>query len=85
MLCDRTDCDMRSCLNTLQFLARRNSRITQRVVEGAAIGIKDTTRGAFALWTDLLQVTRTHIHTLPHKYGLLLGGYLQMAKRQGGV
>ena len=57
MLCDRTECDMRSCLNTLQFLARRNARITQRVVEGAAIGTKDTTRGAFALWNDLLQVT----------------------------
>ena len=55
-LCDRTDCDIRSCLNTLQFLTRKHgNRITLRTIESLAVGAKDTTRGAFTLWNDMLQ------------------------------
>lgn len=61
-LCDRNDCDIRSCLNTLQFLARRpngpGGRITLSQVRQVAVGTKDTTRSALAIWSDILQTRR---------------------------
>ena len=53
-LCEGTEQDMRACLNTLQFLARRCERVRLADVEGAAIGQKDVTRSAFSLWQRLL-------------------------------
>ncbi|KAK9810822.1 hypothetical protein WJX73_010031 [Symbiochloris irregularis] len=53
-LCDGTQQDVRACLNTLQFLARRCSHVQLQDVEGAAVGQKDLTRSAFSLWQRLL-------------------------------
>ena len=53
-LCEGTEQDMRACLNTLQFLARRCLRVQLADVEGAAIGQKDISRSAFTLWQRLL-------------------------------
>ena len=64
-LCEGTEQDMRACINTLQFLARRCDRVRVADVEGAAIGHKDVTRSAFTLWQQLLsaKVTRNlHAH-----------------------
>ena len=54
VLCERTECDVRSCLNTLQFLARRGTRIRVADIKGLNVGQKDMTKGAFSIWTELL-------------------------------
>ena len=54
VLCERTECDVRSCLNTLQFLARRGTRIRVADITGLNVGQKDMTKGAFSIWTELL-------------------------------
>ncbi|GAX73943.1 hypothetical protein CEUSTIGMA_g1393.t1 [Chlamydomonas eustigma] len=60
-LCDRTECDIRCCINTLQFMARQHhQKITLRSVEQIAIGAKDATKGAFSLWNYLLQARSSH-------------------------
>lgn len=53
-LAERSECDMRCCLNTLQFLARAGRRIRPADVTGLNIGLKDMTKGAFAVWNQLL-------------------------------
>ena len=52
-LAERADCDVRSCLNTLQFLAKRGQRIKVGDVMTLNMGQKDMTKGAFAVWTQL--------------------------------
>ena len=60
LLCERTECDVRSCLNTLQFLARRGRRIRVAEIAQLSIGQKDLTKGAFDVWTQLLS-TKVHL------------------------
>ena len=45
---------MRACLNTLQFLARRQRRITAADIHRLQVGQKDVSKGAFAIWQELL-------------------------------
>ncbi len=54
VLTERSDCDMRSCINTLQFLARQTNHIRVSHVRGVQIGQKDATQSAFKLWQRLL-------------------------------
>jgi chromosome transmission fidelity protein 18 len=60
LLCAQTECDVRSCLHTLQFLARRKAessdgggmvRVTD--VQSAAAGRKDMTVAAMQAWEDI--------------------------------
>ena len=55
-LCEQTECDVRSCLNTLQFLARKGRPIKVADLAGLSIGQKDISKGAFTIWQDLLQI-----------------------------
>ena len=71
-LCEQTECDVRSCLNTLQFLARKGRPIKVADLAGLSIGQKDISKGAFAIWQDLLQIkvckaasTSTIVSVLP--------------------
>lgn len=54
-LCELTECDVRSCLNTLQFLARKGQPIRVTDLTGLHVGQKDINKGAFTIWQDLLQ------------------------------
>ena len=54
-LCELTECDVRSCLNTLQFLARKGRPIKVADLTGLHVGQKDISKGAFTIWQDLLQ------------------------------
>lgn len=54
VLAERSDCDMRSSLNTLQFLARQTKHIRVAHVRSIKIGEKDATQSAFKLWQQLL-------------------------------
>lgn len=53
-LAEKAECDVRSCLNTLQFLAKRGGRITVSTINDLNVGQKDTTKGAFVVWKQLL-------------------------------
>ena len=55
MLAERAECDVRSCMNTLQFLSKRQKIVRQVDVAGVGVGQKDMTKGAFQVWGELLQ------------------------------
>jgi len=55
-LCDKTGSDIRSCLNTMQFLHRQGKRLTLADVRGMSFGSKDMAKGAFQVWDDLFHL-----------------------------
>ncbi|XP_072513774.1 chromosome transmission fidelity protein 18 homolog [Salminus brasiliensis] len=58
-LCEKTDNDIRSCINTLQFLhGRGQKQLDQRVVSSMCIGLKDQNKGLFSLWQEIFQLPR---------------------------
>ncbi|KAI8906203.1 hypothetical protein DFJ77DRAFT_477944 [Powellomyces hirtus] len=52
-LCELTDGDMRSCLNSLQFLKRKTNTLTLDAITGADVGQKDVARGLFVIWQEI--------------------------------
>lgn len=52
-LCERTEHDVRSCLNTLQFLSKRTRSIRSSHVSGVQCAQKDMVKSAFGVWQDL--------------------------------
>ena len=54
MLAEKTDKDVRACLNTLQFLSKQKLRIRVSDVARVSVGQKDSTKDIFTLWNDLL-------------------------------
>ncbi|KAJ8363965.1 hypothetical protein SKAU_G00127960 [Synaphobranchus kaupii] len=58
-LCEKTDNDIRSCINTLQFLHGRGQRqLDQRMVQSMSIGLKDQNKGLFSVWQEIFQLPR---------------------------
>uniref|UniRef100_A0AAR2JUC5 Chromosome transmission fidelity protein 18 homolog n=1 Tax=Pygocentrus nattereri TaxID=42514 RepID=A0AAR2JUC5_PYGNA len=58
-LCEKTDNDIRSCINTLQFLhGRGQKQLDQRVVSSMCVGLKDQNKGLFSLWQEIFQLPR---------------------------
>lgn len=53
-LVERTECDIRSCLNTMQFIAKRQNSMKMSDISSVGAGQKDVTIGVFRLWKDLL-------------------------------
>lgn len=54
-LCERTEHDVRSCLNTLQFLSKRTKAIRSLHVSGVQCAQKDMVKSAFGVWQDLFK------------------------------
>ncbi|BDA40633.1 Chromosome transmission fidelity protein 18 homolog [Coccomyxa sp. Obi] len=52
-LCEKTEHDVRSCLNTLQFLSKRTQAIRASHVSGLQCAQKDMVKSAFGVWQDL--------------------------------
>lgn len=50
-LCQKSECDIRSCLSTLQFLKMK--RYTSKDAIFAQIGNKDKSKSIFAVWGDI--------------------------------
>ena len=50
ILCQRTDNDIRSCLNTLQFLSARSSTISRDAIMHTCVGHKDRKVALFEAW-----------------------------------
>ncbi|XP_050392503.1 chromosome transmission fidelity protein 18 homolog [Patella vulgata] len=57
-LCERTDNDIRSCLNTLQFVRKNRKELTVQSVQGMSIGQKDAHRSLFSTWYEIFTMPR---------------------------
>ncbi|XP_043720453.1 chromosome transmission fidelity protein 18 homolog [Telopea speciosissima] len=54
-LAEYTDCDIRSCLNTLQFLNRKKETLNVLELGSQVVGRKDMTRSVFDVWRGVFQ------------------------------
>ncbi|CAN9510175.1 unnamed protein product [Ophioblennius macclurei] len=59
-LCEKTDNDIRSCINTLQFLhGKGHKQLDTRTIQCVSVGQKDQNKGLFHLWQEIFQLPRT--------------------------
>ncbi|XP_019125344.2 chromosome transmission fidelity protein 18 homolog isoform X2 [Larimichthys crocea] len=59
-LCEKTDNDIRSCINTLQFLhGRGHKKVDIKTIQCISVGQKDQNKGLFHLWQEIFQLQRT--------------------------
>ncbi|XP_041893299.1 chromosome transmission fidelity protein 18 homolog [Corvus kubaryi] len=64
-LCEKTDNDIRSCINTLQFLHGRGQKeLSVQVVQTMRIGLKDQNKGLFSIWQEIFQLPRAQRHRI---------------------
>eukprot|EP01018_Ginkgo_biloba_P033704 Gb_40705 [translate_table: standard] len=54
-LAEFTECDIRACLNTLQFLNRKNEILNVVDVGSQVVGRKDMTSSIFDIWREVFQ------------------------------
>ncbi|XP_045850231.1 chromosome transmission fidelity protein 18 homolog isoform X4 [Meles meles] len=58
-LCEKTDNDIRACVNTLQFLHGRGRReLSVQAVWTTPVGLKDQRKGLFSVWQEVFQLPR---------------------------
>lgn len=58
-LCEKTDNDIRACINTLQFLYGRGQReLSVKDVQTTHVGLKDQRKGLFSVWQEVFQLPR---------------------------
>uniref|UniRef100_A0A8C4MRW7 Chromosome transmission fidelity protein 18 homolog n=1 Tax=Equus asinus TaxID=9793 RepID=A0A8C4MRW7_EQUAS len=81
-LCEKTDNDIRACINTLQFLHGRGQReLSVRAVQTTHVGLKDQRKGLFSVWQEIFQLPRSQRRrvgqdpTLPTHTLLLVDGH----------
>ncbi|KAF5199465.1 Chromosome transmission fidelity protein 18-like protein [Thalictrum thalictroides] len=55
VLAEYTECDIRSCLNTLQFLNKKNEKLNLLEIGSQVVGRKDVSRSAFDIWKEIFQ------------------------------
>ncbi|XP_074135825.1 LOW QUALITY PROTEIN: chromosome transmission fidelity protein 18 homolog [Sminthopsis crassicaudata] len=59
MLCEKTENDIRSCINTLQFLYGQGQKeLSSRMVQTMSIGLKDQKKGLFSIWQEIFQLPK---------------------------
>ncbi|XP_064406884.1 chromosome transmission fidelity protein 18 homolog isoform X2 [Halichondria panicea] len=63
-LCEKTINDIRSCLNTIQFIGRKSTDISLGSVQTVSIGQKDAQRNLFSFWKEVFQLPTSKKHTL---------------------
>ncbi|XP_017975749.1 PREDICTED: chromosome transmission fidelity protein 18 homolog isoform X2 [Theobroma cacao] len=54
-LADYTECDIRSCLNTLQFLNKKKEALNVMEISSQVVGRKDMSKSAFDIWKEIFQ------------------------------
>ncbi|KAL0433049.1 UNVERIFIED_CONTAM: Chromosome transmission fidelity protein 18 [Sesamum latifolium] len=52
-LAEYTECDIRSCLNTLQFLNKKKEILNVMEISSQVVGRKDTSKSAFDIWKEI--------------------------------
>ncbi|KAM5151796.1 chromosome transmission fidelity protein 18 homolog [Mantella aurantiaca] len=58
-LCEKTENDIRSCINTLQFLRGRGKKeLNVRTVQTMKIGLKDQNKSLFFVWQEIFQLPK---------------------------
>ncbi|KAM9372393.1 chromosome transmission fidelity protein 18 homolog [Phaethornis superciliosus] len=58
-LCQKTENDIRSCINTLQFLHGRGQKeLSVQMVQTMKIGWKDQNKGLFSIWQEIFQLPK---------------------------
>ncbi|KAL3828358.1 hypothetical protein ACJIZ3_017160 [Penstemon smallii] len=57
-LADHTECDIRSCLNTLQFLNKKKEVLNVSEISSQVVGQKDSSKSAFDVWKEIFQKRR---------------------------
>ncbi|XP_027606962.2 chromosome transmission fidelity protein 18 homolog [Pipra filicauda] len=64
-LCEKTENDIRSCINTLQFLHGRGQKeLNMQMVQTMKIGLKDQNKGLFSIWQEIFQLPRVQRHRI---------------------
>ncbi|XP_024068213.2 chromosome transmission fidelity protein 18 homolog isoform X2 [Terrapene carolina triunguis] len=89
VLCEKTENDIRSCINTLQFLHGRGKKeLSMRMVQTMKIGLKDQNKGLFSIWQEIFQLPKVQRQrigmdpSLPNQ--ILLGGDADLLNMAGG-
>ncbi|XP_030463375.1 uncharacterized protein LOC115683090 [Syzygium oleosum] len=54
-LAEYTECDIRSCLNTLQFLNKKKESLNVVDISSQVVGRKDVSRSIFDIWKEIFQ------------------------------
>ncbi|KTF80301.1 hypothetical protein cypCar_00039159 [Cyprinus carpio] len=60
-LCEKTDNDIRACINTLQvreMFFSGQKHLDQRSVSSVSVGLKDQNKGLFSVWQEIFQLPR---------------------------
>ncbi|KAH6786798.1 P-loop containing nucleoside triphosphate hydrolases superfamily protein [Perilla frutescens var. hirtella] len=57
-LAENTECDIRSCLNTLQFLNKKKEILNVMDISSQVVGRKDVAKSAFHIWKEIFQKKR---------------------------
>ncbi|KAJ8035506.1 Chromosome transmission fidelity protein 18-like [Holothuria leucospilota] len=67
-LASKADNDIRSCLNTLQFLHRQGRSVNLSMIHSLNVGQKDQHKGLFVTWQEIFQLPRPKRkqYTNPH-------------------
>ncbi|XP_037765827.1 chromosome transmission fidelity protein 18 homolog isoform X1 [Chelonia mydas] len=89
VLCEKTENDIRSCINTLQFLHGRGKKeLSMRMVQTMKIGLKDQNKGLFSIWQEIFQLPKVQRQrigmdpSLPNQ--IFLGGDADLLNMSGG-
>ncbi|KAL6503553.1 hypothetical protein OROGR_025476 [Orobanche gracilis] len=54
-LAEYTECDIRSCLNTLQFLNNKKESLNVLEISSQVVGRKDVSKSAFDIWKEIFR------------------------------
>ncbi|XP_007904293.2 chromosome transmission fidelity protein 18 homolog isoform X1 [Callorhinchus milii] len=58
-LCEKAENDIRSCVNTLQFLHGQGQKeLSMRMVQTMKIGLKDQNKSLFSVWQEIFQLPK---------------------------
>ncbi|KAK9160494.1 hypothetical protein Syun_006835 [Stephania yunnanensis] len=57
-LAEYTECDIRSCLNTLQFLNKKREAINVLEISSQVVGQKDISRSVLDVWKEVFQMKK---------------------------
>ncbi len=68
-LCSKADNDIRSCLNTLQFIHSQGKGLSLGLVHSLSVGQKDKNKGFFAIWQEIfkLPLAKKKQYANPHE------------------
>ncbi|KAL8486812.1 hypothetical protein ACS0TY_023487 [Phlomoides rotata] len=57
-LAEHTECDIRSCLNTLQFLNKQKENLNMLEISSQVLGRKDASKSTFDIWKEIFQKSK---------------------------